>query len=132
MGKCTRLWKPTRKTKRRCTNISWSRIQRSKEGRIGELFGIGQRTCDAAIVYWVIAIVKYAVKENETFKRFIPLIAAGLGVILGVVAYYLVPGIVPADNVVVAIIVGGASGLTATGVNQMIKQLGKGDGDEQK
>ena len=87
----------------------------------------------AAIVYWVIAIIKYAVKENETFKRFIPLIAAGLGVILGVVAYYLVPGIIPADNVVVAIIVGGASGLTATGVNQIIKQLsGKDDGNEQK
>ena len=87
----------------------------------------------AAVVYWVIAIFKYAVKENETFKRFIPLIAAGLGVILGVVAYYLVPGIIPADNVVVAIIVGGASGLTATGVNQIIKQLsGKDDGNEQK
>mgnify|MGYP002861810773 CR=1 FL=1 len=71
----------------------------------------------AAVVYWVIAIIKYAVKENETFKRFIPLIAAGLGVILGVVAYYLVPGIIPADNVVVAIIVGGASGLTATAVS---------------
>lgn len=87
----------------------------------------------AAVVYWVIAIIKYAVKENETFKRFIPLIAAGLGVILGVVAYYLVPGIIPADNVVVALIVGGASGLTATGVNQIIKQLsGKDDGNEQK
>ena len=87
----------------------------------------------AAVVYWVIAIIKYAVKENETFKRFIPLIAAGLGVILGVVAYYLVPGIIPTDNVVVAIIVGGASGLTATGVNQIIKQLsGKDDGNEQK
>ncbi len=87
----------------------------------------------AAIVYWVIAIIKYAVKENETFKRFIPLIAAGLGVVLGVVAYYLVPGIVPADNVVVAIIVGGASGLTATGVNQVIKQLTeKKDDGEQK
>lgn len=87
----------------------------------------------AAIVYWVIAIIKYAVKENETFKRFIPLIAAGLGVILGVVAYYLVPGIIPADNVVVAIIIGGASGLTATGVNQIIKQLsGKDNDNEQK
>lgn len=87
----------------------------------------------AAVVYWVIVIIKYAVKENETFKRFIPLIAAGLGVILGVVAYYLVPGIIPADNVVVAIIIGGASGLTATGVNQIIKQLsGKDNGNEQK
>lgn len=87
----------------------------------------------AAVVYWIIAIIKYAVKENETFKRFIPLIAAGLGIALGIVAYYLVPGIVPADNVVVAIIVGGASGLTATGMNQIFKQLkDKGDVDEQK
>ena len=31
----------------------------------------------AAIVYWIIALLKYAVKENETFKRFIPIIAAG-------------------------------------------------------
>lgn len=41
----------------------------------------------AAVVYWIIAIIKYAVKENETFKRFIPLIAAGLGIALGIVAY---------------------------------------------
>lgn len=77
----------------------------------------------AAIVYWTTAIIKYAVKENETFKRFIPLIAAGLGAVLGIAAFYLVPGIVPAENVFAAIIVGGASGLTATGVNQIIKQL---------
>lgn len=87
----------------------------------------------AAAVYWIIAIIKYTVDGNETFKRFIPLIAAGLGIALGIVAYYLVPGIVPADNVVVAIIVGGASGLSATGVNQIFKQLkDKGDDDEQK
>ena len=68
----------------------------------------------AAIVYWVINIIKYAVKGNETFKRFIPLIAAGLGAVLGVVAFYAVPSIIPAANVVVAIVIGGASGLTAT------------------
>ena len=87
----------------------------------------------ATIVYWVINIIKYAVQENEKFKRFIPLISAALGAILGLVAYYAVPSIIPAANVCVAILIGGASGLTATGTNQIIKQLGKkGDDGESK
>ena len=81
----------------------------------------------AAIVYFVISIIKYAVNGNEKFKRFIPVVAATLGVILGIIAFYAVPGVIPADNVFTAILVGGASGLTATGANQIIKQLGKGD-----
>ena len=85
----------------------------------------------ATIVYWVINIIKYAVQENEKFKRFIPLISAALGAVLGVVAFYALPSIIPADNVCVAILVGGASGLTATGTNQIIKQLGKKDGDDE-
>ena len=87
----------------------------------------------ATIVYWVINLIKYAVKDNEKFKRFIPLISAALGSILGLVAYYAVPSIIPAANVCVAILIGGASGLTATGTNQIIKQLGKkGDDGESK
>ena len=84
----------------------------------------------AAVVYWTINIIKYAVKDNENFKRFIPLISAVLGAILGVAAYYAVPSIVPAQNVVVAIVTGGASGLAATGTNQIIKQLKKRDDEE--
>lgn len=81
----------------------------------------------AAIVYWVINIIKHTVGENEKFKKFIPLIAAALGVVCGIVCYYAVPSIIPAPNIVVAIVIGGASGLTATGTNQIIKQLGKKD-----
>lgn len=81
----------------------------------------------AAIVYWVINIIKHAVGENEKFKKFIPLIAAALGVVCGIICYYTVPNIIPAPNIVVAIVIGGASGLTATGTNQIIKQLGKKD-----
>lgn len=81
----------------------------------------------AAVVYWVINIVKHAVGENEKFKRFIPLIAATLGIVCGIICYYAVPSIIPAENIVVAIVIGGASGLTATGTNQIIKQLGKKD-----
>ena len=60
----------------------------------------------------------------------VPAIAAGLGAVLGVVAFYAVPSIIPAANVVVAIVIGGASGLTATGANQIIKQLEKKDGED--
>lgn len=81
----------------------------------------------AVVVYWVINIIKHAVGENEKFKKFIPLIAAALGVVCGIICYYAVPSIIPAENIVVAIVIGGASGLTATGTNQIIKQLGKKD-----
>lgn len=81
----------------------------------------------AAVVYWVINIIKHAVGENEKIKKFIPLIAAALGVVCGIICYYAVPSIIPAENIVVAIVIGGASGLTATGTNQIIKQLGKKD-----
>ena len=84
----------------------------------------------ATIVYCVMNIIKYAVQDNEKFKRFIPLISAALGAVLGLVAYYAVPSIIPAANVCVALLIGGASGLSATGTNQIIKQLGKKDEDD--
>ena len=84
----------------------------------------------AAVVYWVVNLIKYIVGENETFKRFIPLIATALGVVSGVVCFYALPSIIPATNLLVAIVIGGASGLTATGANQVLKQLTKGNKDE--
>lgn len=86
----------------------------------------------ATAVYWAVNLIKYAVNNNEKFKRFIPLLSAGLGVIFGVVCFYAVPSIIAAPNVFIAIISGGASGLSATGCNQIIKQLSKekeNDGD---
>ena len=80
----------------------------------------------AAIVYTVIDIVKTACGGDEKFKRFIPLIAAALGAICGVVAFYFVPGVIDTGNILVAIVIGAASGLSATGANQAIKQLTKG------
>ncbi|HKL73659.1 MAG TPA: phage holin family protein [Clostridia bacterium] len=77
------------------------------------------------IVYWIITIIKIAVKNNENFLRFIPLIACVMGAIFGAVAYFGVPNILPTDNIIVAIVLGGASGLSATGTNQIFKQLGK-------
>ena len=84
------------------------------------------------VVYFIIEIIKKCVGENEKFKRFIPLIATAIGVVCGVVCFFALPSIIPASNVVVAIVIGGASGLTATGTNQIIKQLGKKDGGDGK
>jgi len=83
-----------------------------------------------AIVYWIVNLIKYAANNNEKFKRFIPLIAAGLGVVIGVAAYYAAPGVIAATNPLVAAVIGGASGLSATGMNQVIKQLTKGEEDK--
>ena len=79
----------------------------------------------AAVVYFVIELIKYTVKNNETFMRFIPLLSVVLGVACSVVCYFALPSIVPANNVVVAIVIGAASGLSATGFNQIIKQAKK-------
>lgn len=80
----------------------------------------------AAIVYTLIDIVKTACGGDEKFKRFIPLAAAVLGGIIGVIAYYFVPGVIETQNILVAIVIGAASGLSATGTNQAVKQLVKG------
>ncbi len=77
----------------------------------------------AAIVYTIIDIVKTAVGGDEKFKRFIPLVSCALGAICGVIAFYIVPGVMETQNVLVAIILGAASGLSATGTNQAVKQL---------
>jgi len=77
----------------------------------------------AAIVYTIIDIVKTAMGGDEKFRRFIPLIACVLGAICGVVAFYCVPGVMGTENLLVAIVLGSASGLSATGTNQVVKQL---------
>ncbi len=77
----------------------------------------------ALVVYWVIELIKYTTKENEAFKRFIPLTAAALGAILGIVLFFTVPEVIAASNGFVAFLSGAASGLSATGFNQIIKQM---------
>lgn len=84
----------------------------------------------AAIVYTLIDIIKTACGGDARFKRFIPLISAGLGGLIGIAAFYFVPGVVDTQNVLVAIVLGAASGLSATGANQVVKQLVKSPENE--
>ena len=95
-----------------------------------ELLNVSSVPAIATIVYWTINLIKYAVDGKESFKRLIPILSAALGGAIGIIAYYAIPGVVPADNVLIALIVGGASGLSATGTNQIFKQLSKEDKSE--
>ena len=79
-----------------------------------------------AIVYTIIDITKTALGGDEKFKRFIPLIACILGAVGGAVAFYCVPGVMGTENLLVALVLGAASGLSATGTNQVVKQLVSG------
>ena len=79
------------------------------------------------IAYGIIDFLKYFVfSENETFKKYIPVISAAIGGISGVVAYFVCPEIVPVANWYGAVLIGCASGLSAVGVNQIKKQIKKG------
>lgn len=83
-----------------------------------------------AIVYGCIELLKKAVGNNEKVLRFIPLIAAALGAVFGVIAFYSAPEIIPASNVLLALLIGGSSGLAATGTHQVFKQLHKDKEDK--
>lgn len=84
-----------------------------------------------SIVYLVMAIYKKLVENKATiWTSLIPMWAAILGAALGVLAFYVVPEIVPAENVLVAIFIGMSSGLAATGTNQVFKQIKKSSESE--
>ena len=82
------------------------------------------------IVIPTILVISYLV--TEIFKLFVkkkilPVISGVTGAILGVVAYLLTPTLIDNTNLLTSIAIGIISGLGATGSNQIIKQLKKGD-----
>ncbi len=79
-----------------------------------------------AIVYAVMAVYgKLVADKAAVWTSLIPVWAGLLGTVLGVVAYYLVPEAMPADNVLMAVLLGLSSGLAATGADQVYKQIKK-------
>lgn len=70
-------------------------------------------------------LVGFCIKlfKNEKLNNFIPGICAVIGFILGIVAFYTIPNLIPADNWLTACVIGGFSGLAATGVNQIVKKF---------
>lgn len=67
-------------------------------------------------------LLAQVVKTTPLNTKFIPIFCGVAGAILGIVGMYVMPDF-PASNIIDAIAVGIVSGLGATGVNQIYKQL---------
>ena len=86
------------------------------------IVGVGSIT----IICYVIAM---AVKATTLDNKWLPVICAVMGGLLGAAGLYVLPDF-PAEDILTAISVGISSGLAATGANQVYKQLTKDDGTE--
>ena len=62
-----------------------------------------------------------AVRATPLDNKWLPVICAALGALLGVVAEFVMPDF-PAGDVITALAVGIVSGLAATGIHQIYKQ----------
>lgn len=61
-------------------------------------------------------------KASALDNKWIPIVCALGGIALGVISLFVMPDF-PAEDVVTAAAVGAASGLAATGINQVYKQI---------
>lgn len=83
----------------------------------------GLTTCVAIVV--IAYLIGIAVKNIEAIDdKWIPVICGIVGAPLGVLALRIVPDF-PATDYLTAVAVGIVSGLAATGINQVFKQLKK-------
>lgn len=84
-------------------------------------FGIASVAAITVICYLVGLIVRASGVDN----KYIPIACGVAGGVLGVAGLYLALPDFPAQDPLTALAVGIVSGLAATGINQMAKQLGK-------
>ena len=82
-------------------------------------FGIANVAVITALVYIIGIIVKTTPLDN----KWIPAICGVCGIGLGIAAYLIGVPDFPASDILTAMAVGGVSGLAATGINQMVRQL---------
>lgn len=82
-------------------------------------FGIANVAAITMLTYIIGGLIKVSKIDN----KWIPTICGIVGVVLGIVAFYIGVPDFPASDVITAAAVGAASGFAATGVNQVGKQL---------
>ena len=83
------------------------------------IFGLATVTSIVVICY----LAGEAVKAFSVNKKYIPVICGIVGGILGVLGMFSIADF-PANDYLSAIAVGIVSGLSATGINQIFKQIG--------
>lgn len=79
-----------------------------------------------AAITVIVFLVCQLVKATKLDNKWLPVVAGACGAVLGVVGMMTMPGY-PAKDYLTAIAVGIVSGLAATGINQVYKQLGGGN-----
>jgi hypothetical protein len=80
--------------------------------------GIASVAAITVVCYLICQLIKATPLDN----KWLPVIAGVSGAALGVVAMYVMPDY-PANDYITAVAVGIVSGLAATGINQVYKQL---------
>ena len=75
-----------------------------------------------AVITVICFLVGQAVKVTGLDNKYIPVIVGAAGGVLGVVGMLVMPDF-PATDYLTAVAVGIVSGLAATGINQVYKQL---------
>lgn len=71
-------------------------------------------------------LIAQTIKVTALDRKWLPIICGSAGALLGIAALYLMPDY-PASDGITAVAIGIVSGLAATGVNQIVKQLGGDD-----
>lgn len=93
-----------------------------------DILGIAAIPVITVICYGVAEVIKATNLDN----RWLPAICICLGGILGVVALFVAPAIIPENDVLTALAIGIVSGGFATSVHQTIKQLSAPEGKHLK
>lgn len=83
-----------------------------------DILGITAIPVIAVICYGVAEVIKATTLDN----KWLPPICIVLGAILGVVALYVAPEVIPAKDILSALAIGIVSGGFATTIHQTIKQ----------
>lgn len=68
-------------------------------------------------------LIAEAIKATALDNKWLPVICGALGGILGVLALYISPEIIPSTDIITSFAIGIVSGLAATGAHQIYKQL---------
>ena len=77
----------------------------------------------ASLCFGFIEVLKRTFRYDAKLKNTYPLISAALGTMLGVVTYVADPSLMLTDSVFTSALAGMASGLSATGSNEMIRRM---------
>ena len=80
-----------------------------------------------AVITVICFLVGQVVKATGLDNKWIPIICGVVGAALGIAGMFIMPDF-PAGDYLTAAAVGIVSGLAATGINQVYKQLSRGDG----